>query len=130
MKKELSIVDFFAGTFLQQTANATYQYHLSGIQVQNDYLFDYHFLNRAAIDGFKSRQLERGDGFMKFDDGESYQWMTSLNVEMPLNKYFTVYADAARVSDNTFTGGGFKLSLLSHRFNMYFPILQQHGWYS
>ncbi|MBC8464668.1 MAG: M1 family metallopeptidase [Bacteroidetes bacterium] len=113
---------FFAGTFLQQTDNTAYQYHLSGIQAQNDYLFDYHFLNRAAVDGFKSRQLERGDGFMKFDDGESYQWMAALNVEVPLNKYFTAYADVAKISNNTFTGGGLKISLLSNRFNMYFPI--------
>ena len=112
----------FAGAFLDNPSQEIHLYHLEGIKNENDYLFEHQFINRAAQTGLASKQLEIGDAFMKFNNGEGYQWITSINTEFPINNHLFIYADAAKTVDNYFTGSGLKLSLLQNRFELYLPL--------
>lgn len=82
---------FFAGTFLgKPTSNNDYRFRMSGWSPtgfsNQDYLFDHVFIGRTEQDGIWSHQFALEDGGFKAytATGQSDQWLTSLNVTVPI----------------------------------------------
>lgn len=89
-KKQIDL-RFFAGTFVgNNTSNNDYRFRMSGWSTNSfsnqDYLFDNVFIGRSEDAGFWSHQFAVEDGGFKVYSaaGQSDQWLTSLNVTVPL----------------------------------------------
>ena len=123
--KKWMIARVFAGAFLyndQPLGNNFYNFGLGGTL---DYQFDYIFYGRSDSSGIWSQQMFITDGaFRAPTQVFASQWMSSLNLSIPIYKIFGVYADVA-MADNINTlywGYGIRLAFLTDFAELYLPI--------
>ncbi len=123
---------FFGGYFFtNNTKNNLFDYGISRI---SNYSFSYGLLGQSATSGILSQQLILAEGGFKSNVGNSVnQWITSVNVDSHVWRWFNVYADAG-VYKNKFQDpkfiwdSGVKLKVIPDFLEVYFPIQSSLGF--
>lgn len=123
---------FFGGYFFTNTTkNNLFDYGISRV---SNYSFSYGLLGQSATSGILSQQLILAEGGFKSNVGNSVnQWITSVNVDSHVWRWFNVYADAG-VYKNKFQDprfiwdSGVKLKVIPDFLEVYFPIQSSLGF--
>ena len=123
---------FFGGYFLaNNTKNSLFDY---GITRVSNYAFSYGLLGQSAMSGLLSQQLIVAEGGFKSDVGRTAnQWITSVNVDSHVWRWFNVYADAGiyknRLHDPQFIwDSGVKVKVIPDFLEVYFPVQSSLGF--
>lgn len=123
---------FFGGYFLSNnTKNNLFDYGISRV---SNYSFSYGLLGQSATSGVLSQQLILAEGGFKSYVGRSVnQWITSVNVDSHVWRWFNVYADAGvyknKLQDPKFIwDSGVKLKVIPDFLEVYFPIQSSLGF--
>ena len=129
--KKLS-VRMFGGYFLTNTTkNNLFDY---GISKVSNYSFSYGLLGQSATTGLLSQQLILAEGGFKSYVGKTTnQWITSLNVDAHVWRWFNVYADAglykSRLQPTQFIwDSGVKVKVIPDFLEVYFPVQSSLGF--
>lgn len=146
----------FAGAFLYRNSdvsfrsNAVVGFNLSGINGQNDYLFDGNYLGRNAQEGLASRQLSMGEGNFKVltaqqnpMEGKTVNGLFAINLKidapvkwLPIQLFadFGYSVDKVIMPDNLLPytpfnyDMGFSISLFNEAVEIYFPLLMSDNF--
>lgn len=123
---------FFGGYFItNKTKNNLFDY---GISKVSNYSFSYGLLGQSATSGLLSQQLILAEGGFKSYLGKTAnQWITSVNVDAHVWRWFNVYADAGvyknRVQDPQFIwDSGVKVKVIPDFLEIYFPMQSSLGF--
>lgn len=123
---------FFGGVFLHNNAkNRMFDFGVSRV---NDYNFAYHFLGQSALTGFLAQEYILAEGgFKSYVGGYANQWLTAVNVDFPLWKMFSLYADAGFYKNkgreaNFVWDSGVKVSIIRNVLELYFPLQSSLGF--
>ncbi|WP_027376525.1 gluzincin family metallopeptidase [Kaistella palustris] len=123
---------FFAGYFItNKTKNSLFDYGISRI---SNYSFSYGLLGQSATTGVLAQQLIIADGgFKSFVGGTVDQWISSVNVDSHVWRWFNVYADAAvyknkSVDPRFIWDSGVKLKVIPDFLEVYFPVQSSLGF--
>lgn len=123
---------FFGGVFL--TNNARNRMFDFGVSRVNDYNFAYHFLGQSALSGILAQEYILAEGgFKSYVGGYANQWLTAVNVDVPLWKMFNLYADAGFYKNKGRTANfvwdsGVKVKIIRNMLELYFPIQSSLGF--
>ncbi|AZB22789.1 aminopeptidase [Kaistella haifensis] len=123
---------FFGGYFItNKTKNNLFDY---GISKVSNYAFSYGLLGQSATSGLLSQQLILAEGGFKSYLGKTAnQWITSVNVDAHVWRWFNVYADAGvyknRLQDPQFIwDSGVKVKVIPDFLEIYFPMQSSLGF--
>ena len=123
---------FFGGYFItNKTKNNLFDY---GISKVSNYAFSYGLLGQSATSGLLSQQLILAEGGFKSYLGKTAnQWITSVNVDAHVWRWFNVYADAGvyknRLQDPQFIwDSGVKVKVIPDFLEIYFPVQSSLGF--
>ncbi|UFK98338.1 aminopeptidase [Kaistella faecalis] len=123
---------FFGGYFItNKTKNDLFDYGISRV---SNYAFSYGLLGQSATTGLLSQQLILAEGGFKSYVGKSAnQWITSVNVDSHVWRWFNIYADAGvyknRSLDPKFIwDSGVKVKVIPDFLEVYFPIQSSLGF--
>lgn len=123
---------FFGGYFItNKTKNDLFDYGISRV---SNYAFSYGLLGQSATTGLLSQQLIPAEGGFKSYVGKSAnQWITSVNVDSHVWRWFNIYADAGvyknRSLDPKFIwDSGVKVKVIPDFLEVYFPIQSSLGF--
>ncbi len=123
---------FFAGYFLNnKTKNNLFDY---GISRTSNYSFSYGLLGQSATTGILAQQMVIVDGgFKSYLGTTANQWITSLNVDSHVWRWFNVYADAGIYKSNSAPAkfiwdSGVKLKVIPDFLEVYFPVQSSLGF--
>lgn len=129
--KKLSM-RIFGGYFLSNNAqNDLFNY---GIARVSNYAFSYGLLGQSATSGLFSQQLILAEGGFKSYLGSTVnQWITSVNVDTHVWRWFDVYADAGIYKNKSqnpefIWDSGVKLKVIPDFLEVYFPIQSSLGF--
>ena len=122
----------FAGYFLRnETKNALFNYGISRV---SNYSFSYGLLGQSATSGILSQQFILAEGgFKSFFNTYVNQFITSVNVDSHLWKWFNLYADAGIYKNRTrqaefIWDSGVKVKVVPDFLEIYFPIASSLGF--
>lgn len=123
---------WFAGYFVKNdTKNNLFNYGISRV---SNYSFSYGLLGQSATSGILSQQFILAEGgFKSYFNTSVNQFITSLNVDSHVWKWFNVYADAG-VYKNKNRGAkfiwdsGVKVKVIPDFLEVYFPIASSLGF--
>ena len=122
----------FAGYFLRNdTKNALFNYGISRV---SNYTFSYGLLGQSATSGILSQQFILAEGgFKSFFNTSVNQFITSVNVDSHLWKWFNLYADAGIYKNRTrqaefIWDSGVKVKVVPDFLEIYFPIASSLGF--
>ena len=122
----------FAGYFLRnETKNALFNYGISRV---SNYSFSYGLLGQSATSGILSQQFILAEGgFKSFFNTSVNQFITSVNVDSHLWKWFNLYADAGIYKNRTrqaefIWDSGVKVKVVPDFLEIYFPIASSLGF--
>ena len=123
---------WFAGYFVKNdTKNNLFNYGISRV---SNYSFSYGLLGQSATSGLLSQQFILAEGgFKSLFNTSVNQFITSLNVDSHVWKWFNVYADAG-VYKNKNQGAkfiwdsGVKVKVIPDFLEVYFPIASSLGF--
>ena len=123
---------FFGGYFItNKTKNDLFDYGISRV---SNYAFSYGLLGQSATSGLLSQQLILAEGGFKSYVGKSAnQWITSVNIDSHVWRWFNIYADAGvyknRSLDPKFIwDSGVKVKVIPDFLEVYFPIQSSLGF--
>ena len=123
---------FFGGYFItNKTKNNLFDY---GISKVSNYAFSYGLLGQSATSGLLSQQLILAEGGFKSYLGKTAnQWITSVNVDAHVWRWFNVYADAGvyknRLQNPQFIwDSGVKVKVIPDFLEIYFPMQSSLGF--
>lgn len=123
---------FFGGYFISnKTKNSLFNYGISRV---SNYAFSYGLLGQSATSGLFAQQLIIAEGGFKSAIGKSVnQWITSVNVDSHVWRWFNVYADAGvyknKYRDPRFIwDSGVKVKVIPDFLEVYFPIQSSLGF--
>lgn len=129
--KKLSL-RFFGGYFLtNKTKNNLFDY---GISKVSNYSFSYGLLGQSATTGLLSQQLILAEGgFKSYVGNTANQWITSINLDSHVWRWFNFYADAgvfkSKSHDPQFIwDSGVKVKVIPDFLEVYFPIQSSLGF--
>ncbi|MGA9211961.1 MAG: aminopeptidase, partial [Kaistella sp.] len=129
--KKLSL-RFFGGYFLtNKTKNSLFNYGISRV---SNYSFSYGLLGQSALSGILSQQLIIAEGgFKSYLGNSANQWITSVNVDSHVWRWFNVYADAGvyknkNKSADFIWDSGVKVKVIPDFLEVYFPIQSSLGF--
>jgi len=123
---------FFGGIFLSNnTKNSLFDYGISRV---SNYAFSYGLLGQSATTGVLAQQLIIAEGgFKSYVGTTANQWITTVNSDTHVWRWFNVYADAG-VYKNKFENpkfiwdSGIKLKVIPDFLEVYFPIQSSLGF--
>lgn len=123
---------WFAGYFVKnETKNNLFNYGISRV---SNYSFSYGLLGQSATSGLLSQQFILAEGgFKSLFNTSVNQFITSVNVDSHVWKWFNVYADAG-VYKNKNRGAkfiwdsGVKVKVIPDFLEVYFPIASSLGF--
>lgn len=123
---------FFGGYFISnKTKNNSFDYGISRV---SNYAFTYGLLGQSATSGILSQQLIIAEGgFKSYVGNIANQWITSVNVDTHVWRWFNVYADAGvyknkSVDPKFIWDSGVKLKVIPDFLEVYFPIQSSLGF--
>ena len=123
---------FFGGYFItNKTKNNLFDYGISRV---SNYAFSYGLLGQSATSGLFSQQFILAEGGFKSHVGKSVnQWITAVNIDSHVWKWFNVYADAGvyknRLMNPQFIwDSGVKVKVIPDFLEIYFPIQSSLGF--
>lgn len=123
---------FFGGYFLSnQTKNDLFNYGISRV---SNYAFSYGLLGQSATSGVLAQQLIVAEGGFKSLIGTTAnQWLTTVNVDSHVWRWFNVYADAGvyknkNVKPEFIWDSGVKVKVIPDFLEVYFPIQSSLGF--
>lgn len=123
---------FFGGYFItNKTKNDLFDYGISRV---SNYAFSYGLLGQSATSGILSQQLILAEGgFKSYVGNTANQWITAVNVDSHIWRWFNVYADAGlyknRSLDPKFIwDSGVKVKVIPDFLEVYFPIQSSLGF--
>ena len=123
---------FFGGYFISNTAkNDLFDYGISRV---SNYAFSYGLLGQSATSGLFSQQLILAEGgFKSYLGTTANQWITSVNVDSHVWRWFNVYADAGAYKNKHQNAEfiwdtGVKVKVIPDFLEVYFPIQSSLGF--
>lgn len=123
---------WFAGYFIKNdTKNALFNYGLSRV---SNYSFSYGLLGQSATSGILSQQFILAEGgFKSMFNTSVNQFITSLNVDSHLWKWFNLYADAGVYKNKNratqfIWDSGIKVKVVPDFLEVYFPVASSLGF--
>ncbi len=123
---------WFAGYFIKNdTKNALFNYGLSRV---SNYSFSYGLLGQSATSGILSQQFILAEGgFKSMFNTSVNQFITSLNVDSHLWKWFNLYADAGVYKNKNratqfIWDSGVKVKVVPDFLEVYFPVASSLGF--
>lgn len=123
---------FFGGYFLtNNTRNSLFNY---GISKVSNYSFSYGLLGQSALSGVLSQQLIIAEGgFKSYLGSTANQWITSVNVDSHVWRWFNVYADAGVYKNKGYDpqfiwDSGVKVKVIPDFLEVYFPVQSSLGF--
>ncbi|WP_312823561.1 aminopeptidase [Epilithonimonas sp.] len=123
---------WFAGYFIKnETKNALFNYGLSRV---SNYSFSYGLLGQSATSGILSQQFILAEGgFKSMFNTSVNQFITSLNVDSHLWKWFNLYADAGFYKNKNratqfIWDSGIKVKVVPDFLEVYFPVASTLGF--
>ena len=123
---------FFGGYLItNKTKNNLFDYGISRV---SNYAFSYGLLGQSATSGLFSQQFILAEGGFKSHVGKSVnQWITAVNIDSHVWKWFNVYADAGvyknRLMNPQFIwDSGVKVKVIPDFLEIYFPIQSSLGF--
>lgn len=122
----------FGGYFItNKTKNNLFDY---GISKVSNYAFSYRLLGQSATSGLLSQQLILAEGGFKSYLGKTAnRWITSVNVDAHVWRWFNVYADAGvyknQMQNPQFIwDSGVKVKVIPDFLEIYFPMQSSLGF--
>lgn len=123
----------FAGTFINNKSET--DYFNFGLSRVSDYAFNINLLGRSESTGVLSQQFVMSEAGFKtfFDSAGVSQWLSSVNLEIPIWKMFDFYADFG-VYKNKDQGNrfiydtGIRVKLIPDFLEFYFPVQSSLGF--
>lgn len=123
---------WFAGYFIKnETKNSLFNYGISRV---SNYSFSYGLLGQSATSGILSQQFILAEGgFKSLFNTSVNQFITSLNVDSHLWKWFNLYADAGVYKNKDRAAkfiwdSGVKVKVIPDFLEVYFPIASSLGF--
>jgi len=123
---------WFAGYFLRNdTKNALFNYGISRV---SNYSFSYGLLGQSATSGILSQQFILAEGgFKSMFNTSVNQFITSINVDSHLWKWFNLYADAGIYKNKSRStefiwDSGVKVKVVPDFLEIYFPVASSLGF--
>lgn len=123
---------FFGGYFLNNhTKNDLFDFGVSRV---SNYAFSYGLIGQSATSGILSQQLIIADGgFKSYVAKPVNKWITALNMDGHVWKWFNVYADAGLIKNknqNTqfIWDSGVKVKVIPDFLEVYFPVQSSLGF--
>lgn len=129
--KKLS-VRLFGGYFLtNETRNSYFDF---GISTLSNYSFSHSIIRRPTGNYYAPRQFVLAEGAFKSSINDTAnQWITTLNTNLQVWKFFSLYADAGVYKNRNDKGhfiydSGVGLQLIPDIFEIYFPVQSTLGF--
>ncbi|MCZ2082952.1 MAG: aminopeptidase, partial [Flavobacteriales bacterium] len=123
---------FFGGYFLtNNTKNNLFDYGISRV---SNYAFSYGLLGQSATSGLFAQQLIIAEGgFKSYLGTTANQWISSVNVDSHVWRWFNVYADAGVYKNKNKSAefiwdSGVKVKVIPDFLEVYFPIQSSLGF--
>ena len=123
---------FFGGYFLtNKTKNNFFDYGISRV---SNYAFSYGLLGQSATSGIFSQQLIIAEGGFKSHLGNTAnQWITAVNIDSHVWKWFNIYADAGLYKNKMYNpdfiwDSGVKVKVIPDFLEVYFPMQSSLGF--
>ncbi|WP_373739271.1 aminopeptidase [Kaistella sp.] len=123
---------FFGGYFINNnTKNDLFNY---GISKVSNYAFSYGLLGQSATSGVFAQQLIVAEGgFKSYLGSTANKWITSVNVDSHVWRWFNVYADAGVYKNKNQSAefiwdSGVKVKVIPDFLEVYFPIQSSLGF--
>lgn len=123
---------WFAGYFLKnETKNSLFNYGISRV---SNYSFSYGLLGQSATSGILSQQFILAEGgFKSFFNTSVNQFITSVNIDSHVWKWFNLYADAGFYKNKNRSAefiwdSGVKVKVIPDFLEIYFPIASSLGF--
>lgn len=123
---------FFGGYFItNKTKNDLFDYGISRV---SNYAFSYGLLGQSATSGILSQQLILAEGgFKSYVGNTANQWITAVNVDSHIWRWFNVYADAGLYKNKSLDpkfiwDSGVKVKVIPDFLEVYFPIQSSLGF--
>lgn len=123
---------WFAGYFIKNdTKNSLFNYGISRV---SNYSFSYGLLGQSATSGILSQQFILAEGgFKSFFNTSVNQFITSLNVDTHVWKWFNLYADAGVYKNKNRAAqfiwdSGIKVKVIPDFLEVYFPVASSLGF--
>jgi len=123
---------WFAGYFVKnETKNNLFNYGISRI---SNYSFSYGLLGQSATSGILSQQFILAEGgFKSLFNTSVNQFITSVNVDSHLWKWFNLYADAGVYKNKNHAAkfiwdSGIKVKVIPDFLEVYFPVASSLGF--
>ncbi len=126
------LLRWFGGYFFtNKTKNDLFDY---GIARVSNYAFSYGLLGQSATSGLLAQQAIIAEGgFKSFVGDKANQWITTVNMDSHVWKWFNVYADAGMYKNRDagaqfIWDSGVKLKVIPDFLEVYFPIQSSLGF--
>jgi len=123
---------WFAGYFVKnETKNNLFNYGISRV---SNYSFSYGLLGQSATSGILSQQFILAEGgFKSLFNTSVNQFITSVNVDSHLWKWFNLYADAGVYKNKNHAAkfiwdSGIKVKVIPDFLEVYFPVASSLGF--
>ncbi|MDP2453550.1 MULTISPECIES: aminopeptidase [unclassified Kaistella] len=123
---------FFGGYFItNNTKNSLFNYGISRV---SNYAFSYGLLGQSATSGLFAQQLIVAEGgFKSYLGTTANQWITAVNVDSHVWRWFNVYADAGVYKNKNKNAefiwdSGVKVKVIPDFLEVYFPIQSSLGF--
>ncbi len=123
---------WFAGYFVKnETKNNLFNYGISRV---SNYSFSYGLLGQSATSGILSQQFILAEGgFKSLFNTSVNQFITSVNVDSHLWKWFNLYADAGFYKNKNHAAkfiwdSGIKVKVIPDFLEVYFPVASSLGF--
>jgi hypothetical protein len=123
---------FFGGYFItNKTKNNLFDYGISRV---SNYAFSYGLLGQSAASGIFSQQLIIAEGGFKSHVGNTAnRWITSVNIDSNIWRWFNIYADIGVYKNDSFDskfiwGSGVKVKVIPDFLEVYFPVQSSLGF--
>lgn len=126
-------VRLFAGIFLNHNLKETTFYDF-GLDHVSDYLYRFNLLGRSDTDGIFHQQFVLAEGGFKSNfNVTANQYLSTLNFEYPIWRWFEAYADAGvyknRQEPSSFVyNTGLSIKIIPDFFELYFPVQSSLGF--
>lgn len=123
---------WFAGYFVKnETKNSLFNYGISRV---SNYSFSYGLLGQSATSGILSQQFILAEGgFKSYFNTTVNQFITSINVDSHIWKWFNIYADAGVYKNKNRAAqfiwdSGIKVKVIPDFLEVYFPVASTLGF--
>lgn len=123
---------WFAGYFVKNdTKNALFNYGISRV---SNYSFSYGLLGQSATSGILSQQFILAEGgFKSYFNTSVNQFISSVNIDSHIWKWFNIYADAGVYKNKNratqfIWDSGIKVKVIPDFLEVYFPVASTLGF--